>query len=99
MTEYALGIRPSAVGYSRFVFAPLPGFKVEWVQGRVPTPHGLIYANWDYGSNGKIVMDITAPKGTQATIIPPFPGEWTCQGRSGQGGNVTITGNVRLFEV
>lgn len=56
----------------------------EWVQGRVPTPHGFIYANWGHGSNGKIIMDITAPKGTQAIIVPPFPGTWTFQGRSGQ---------------
>ena len=99
LTEYALGVRPISVGYSQFLFAPLPSFKVEWVQGRVPTPHGLVYANWGYGSNGKIMMYITAPNGTQATIIPPFPGKWTCQGKSGQGGNVTVTGTALLYEV
>lgn len=54
---------------------------LEWVQGRVPTPHGFIYANRGHDSNGK---DITAPKGTQAIIVPPFPRTWTFQGRSGQ---------------
>ncbi|EED17658.1 hypothetical protein TSTA_114670 [Talaromyces stipitatus ATCC 10500] len=80
LTEYALGVRPVTVGYREFLFAPLPGFKVERVQGRVPTPHDLIYANWGYGSNSKIIMDIDIPKGTKATVVPPFSGPWTRQG-------------------
>ncbi|KAJ6092456.1 hypothetical protein N7467_004425 [Penicillium canescens] len=36
LSEYVLGIRPTKPGYSTFLFAPLPGFKTEWVDGRVP---------------------------------------------------------------
>lgn len=38
LTEYAPGIRPKVKAYSEFLFSPLPWFKTEWVQGRVPTP-------------------------------------------------------------
>jgi hypothetical protein len=79
-------------GYAQFLFAPLPSFKTEWVHGRAPTPKGTISAAWGFNSNGKIVMEITAPRGTSGTIVPPFDGTFSTGGKTGQHGNVTVSG-------
>ena len=92
LTEYVLGVRPVTPGYVQFLFAPLPGFKTEWVHGRVPTPAGTVHAAWGYNSAGKMVMEIDAPKGVTGTLVPPFSGSYTVSGSSQTTGNVTITG-------
>jgi hypothetical protein len=94
LTEYVLGVRPTSPGYSQFLFAPLPGFKTDWVHGRIPTPIGIIYAAWGYNSNGKITMEIKAPLGVNGTIMPPFNGTYTMGNRSGISGNTTISGGA-----
>ncbi|KAF7717908.1 Glycoside Hydrolase Family 78 protein [Penicillium ucsense] len=97
LSEYTLGVRPTQPGYEQFIFAPLPGFKTEWVHGRVPTPAGLIYAAWGYNRQGKIVMEITAPKNLHGTIVPPFAGQYTVGKERGRSGNYTFTGGERLI--
>jgi hypothetical protein len=92
LSEYALGVRPTKPSYSTYLFAPLPGFKAEWVQGPVPTPSGLIYAAWEHNKQGKIVMEITAPAGLQGTLVPPFAGSYSVGPLQGQSGNHTIAG-------
>ncbi|KAJ5753780.1 uncharacterized protein N7511_007933 [Penicillium nucicola] len=96
LTEHVLGIRAASVGYKEFVFAPLTGFKTNWVQGRVPTPHGIIYAAWGYGSNGKIIMEIEAPKGVKGKLVPPFDGSYSIADRTGLIGNATVSGGVKV---
>jgi hypothetical protein len=87
-----LGIRPTSSAYSKFLFAPLPGFKTTWVHGRVPTPKGLIYAAWGYNSDGKIIMEVTAPSGTNGTVLVPFNGTYSMAGKSGLLGNFVFSG-------
>jgi hypothetical protein len=99
LSEYALGVRPTKPGYSTFLFAPLPGFKTEWVHGRVPTPAGIIYAAWGYNKQGKIVMEITAPSGLQGTLVPPFTGSYSVGSQKGQSGNYTIAGGATVLIV
>ncbi|KAH7129839.1 catalytic activity: RhaA is able to hydrolyze alpha-1 [Dactylonectria estremocensis] len=99
LTEYVLGIRPTAKAYSKFLFAPLPGFTTEWVQGRVPTPSGLVYAAWGYNDRGKIVMEVTAPSGLSCTIIPPFEGAFTANGKSTRERSVTVAGGQKVTVV
>lgn len=99
LSEYALGVRPTKPGYSTYLFAPLPGFKTEWVHGRVPTPSGLIYAAWGHNKQGKIVMEIIAPAGHQRTLVPPFAGSYSVGSLQGQSGNHTIVGVATLVIV
>jgi hypothetical protein len=99
LSEYALGVRPTKPGYSTFLFGPLPGFKTEWVHGRVPTPAGLIYAAWGYNKQGKIVMEITAPSGLQGTLVPPFKGSYSVGSQKGQSGHYTIAGGATVIIV
>lgn len=99
LSEYALGLQPTKPGYSTYLFAPLPGFKTEWVHGRVPTPAGLIYAAWGYNKQGKIVMEITAPAGLQGTLVPPFAGSYSVGNQQRQSGNHIIAGGATVIIV
>ncbi|KWU43435.1 hypothetical protein RHOSPDRAFT_35040 [Rhodotorula sp. JG-1b] len=92
MTEYVLGVRPTTPGFVTFEVKPLSDWSDTWVQGRVPTPHGLIYTAWGYDSAGKIHMEVTAPKGTAGIISPPFSGSFSVDGKSQQAGTVTVKG-------
>ncbi|KAJ5640999.1 Six-hairpin glycosidase-like protein [Penicillium herquei] len=96
LTEYALGVRATKPGYKEFLFAPMPGFKTDWVQGRVPTPSGLILAAWGYDTEGKIVMEIEAPSGLYGTLVPPFDGKYSVDGQQGQTGNFTFKGGRKI---
>ncbi|EPQ31311.1 uncharacterized protein PFL1_01496 [Pseudozyma flocculosa PF-1] len=73
LTEYSLGVRPTAKAFTEFAFAPMRGLKTQWNHGRVPTPHGIISAAWGKRKeDGKLVMELDAPKGTTGTIVPPL---------------------------
>ncbi|BGP29034.1 hypothetical protein JCM10296v2_000770 [Rhodotorula toruloides] len=92
MTEYVLGVKPTTPGFATFEVAPISGWQDDWVEGRVPTPHGLIYTAWGYDSAGKLHMEVTAPKGTTGTIKPPFEGSFSVNGKAGQSGTVKVEG-------
>ncbi|KAJ5731986.1 hypothetical protein N7493_003467 [Penicillium malachiteum] len=96
LMEYALGVRATKPGYQGFLFAPMPGFKTDWVQGRVPTPSGLILPAWGYNTEGKIVMEIEAPTGLYGTLVPPFDGEYWVDELQGQTGKLTFTGGKKM---
>ncbi|KAL7337612.1 catalytic activity: RhaA is able to hydrolyze alpha-1 [Rhodotorula toruloides] len=92
MMEYVLGVKPTTPGFATFEVAPISGWEDDWVEGRVPTPHGLIYTAWGYDSAGKLHMEVTAPKGTTGTIKPPFEGSFSVNGKAGQSGTVKVEG-------
>ncbi|KXJ87792.1 Six-hairpin glycosidase-like protein [Microdochium bolleyi] len=92
LTDYVLGVRPATPGFSTFTFKPLPGFKTEWVHGRVPTPKGEILAAWGYESSGRLAMEITVPQGLEGTIMPPFDGKYSVTGGSAQKGQFAVKG-------
>lgn len=87
-----LGIRATSPGFATYIFAPLPGFKSEWVHGRVPTPAGEILAAWGYESSGKFSMEVAAPAGLKGTVVVPFDGQYSVDGGSGQEGEVQVEG-------
>lgn len=89
LTEYVLGVRPLTAGYAAFAFTPLPGFRTEWVQGRVPTPAGLIYASWGFGDDGKMAMQVEAPAGLVGRVT--FPWNGTVVQVQGGGGAMLFT--------
>ncbi|KAK4048798.1 hypothetical protein OIV83_004564 [Microbotryomycetes sp. JL201] len=91
LTDYALGVRHAAKGFTQWVFEPLP-FNTTWIQGRVPTPYGNIAAAWGYNADGKLMMEVTAPKGTEGTVIPPVSGKFSVNGGKAQSGNIPVKG-------
>ncbi|RDW84250.1 hypothetical protein BP6252_01840 [Coleophoma cylindrospora] len=90
LTDYVLGIRALKPAFNEFLFAPLPGFRTEWVHGRVPTPSGSIYAAWGYNSDGKVVLEINAPDGLVCVFVPPFNGSFSYGKEVGVTQNATI---------
>jgi len=46
LSDYVLGIRPTAPGYRTWTFAPRPG-NLTFAEGSVPTPKGVIRARWE----------------------------------------------------
>ena len=63
LTTWVLGVRPAAPGYSRAEIAPRFG-SLRHLEGRVPTPHGLIEVNLDREGGGEVVI----PDGVAALV-------------------------------
>ena len=63
LTTWVLGVRPAAPGYSRAEIAPRFG-SLRHLEGRVPTPHGLIEVNLDREGGG----EVTIPDGVTAVV-------------------------------
>ncbi|CAE6492754.1 unnamed protein product [Rhizoctonia solani] len=69
LSHYVLGVSPATPGFSTWSFAPRT-VNLTFANGRVPTPWGTIVAAWeDTGST--FDMRITAPTGTNGTIVIP----------------------------
>ncbi|KAH7350663.1 catalytic activity: RhaA is able to hydrolyze alpha-1 [Rhexocercosporidium sp. MPI-PUGE-AT-0058] len=98
LTEHVLGVRPTVPGYSRFLFAPLPGFNTSWVHG-VLTPAGIIYAAWSTDSPGNVGLEINAPANTACIFVPPFNGAYTIGEKRGLSGNTTIPSGGVAFQI
>ncbi len=64
MTAVMLGIRPAEPGYASVSFRPVPGY-LQWAEGDVITPKGMIHASWKL-ENGEIVKSIELPEGLEA---------------------------------
>jgi alpha-L-rhamnosidase len=54
---YVLGVQPAAPGFEAVRVAPRPG-TLDWVQGRVPTPHGFVKVR---ASSDEIDIDSPVP--------------------------------------
>jgi alpha-L-rhamnosidase len=63
LTTWVLGVRPAAPGYSRAEISPHFGL-LKHLEGRVPTPHGLIAVKLDRERGG----EITIPTGVTARL-------------------------------
>jgi len=73
LTTLALGVRPVAPGFSRFLVAPNPGTGLDWAEGAVPSPRGTIPVSWARGSQ-IFSLALTVPAGTVATVsVPRMP--------------------------
>ncbi|CUA70580.1 Serine protease pic autotransporter [Rhizoctonia solani] len=69
LSHYALGVSPAAPGFSTWSFAPRT-VNLTFANGRVPTPWGTITAAWE-DTRSRFEMRITAPTGTNGTILIP----------------------------
>ena len=62
-----LGIVPLEAGFGTFAFAPNPYDRLQWAEGRVPTPHGPIDARWERKA-GRLVGRVRVPEGTKCRV-------------------------------
>ncbi|CAE6455689.1 unnamed protein product [Rhizoctonia solani] len=93
LSHYVLGVSPASPGYSTWSFAPRT-VNLRFANGRVPTPWGTIFAAWE--DNGSTFdMRITAPAGTNGTIVIPGAANKTV---AVNGVDVHISGNATLPE-
>ncbi|MDD3108272.1 MAG: alpha-L-rhamnosidase C-terminal domain-containing protein [Alistipes sp.] len=64
LTEYVLGVSPAAPGYKVAKVEPHLG-DLQWVEGTVPTPYGIIKVRHDKQADGTVKSKIEAPKGVK----------------------------------
>lgn len=62
LPAYILGARPAEPGWTRALVQPLPG-DLQWAEGSIPTPHGVLHVRWEKSRSGKLKMDTQLPKG------------------------------------
>ncbi len=66
---YQLGVEPALPGFERTTIAPIP-LDLDWVEGRMPTPHGEIQVAWERDEDS-FVIDVALPEGVRADVILP----------------------------
>ncbi|XDG01471.1 hypothetical protein ABKA04_001086 [Annulohypoxylon sp. FPYF3050] len=72
LTTYVLGVKPLKPGFKEWVVQPRPSKDLTWAKGVVPTPYGPLSVSWQRnGTDGKLVVSVTAPPGTNGTVIKP----------------------------
>jgi alpha-L-rhamnosidase len=75
LTTWILGVRPAAPGYSRAEIAPQFG-KLRHLEGRVPTPHGLIEVKLDREDGGEVVIPASVSARVRFDDAPLTGGEF-----------------------
>jgi alpha-L-rhamnosidase len=74
MVFYTLGVTPAEPGYTKAKIAPNLG-NLEWAEGKVPTPHGLISVRVE---SDRVHIDSPVP------VILELPGQPICELPSGE---------------
>ncbi len=70
LAAYVLGVRPLEPGYARALIAPQLG-DLQWAEGRVPTPHGVITVRAERAGAGLRVV-LTLPAGVVGDVRLPM---------------------------
>ncbi|MBL7769101.1 MAG: family 78 glycoside hydrolase catalytic domain [Flavipsychrobacter sp.] len=72
MYEYITGIQadPSNPGFKHFIVMPHPGGKLTHAKASLQTAYGGLAAGWKM-ENDRLIMDITVPPNTTATVYCP----------------------------
>lgn len=64
LSAHVLGIEPVGVGFDKIRVRPHLG-RLEWAEGSVPTPHGIIKVSVRKGNGGKPVIRLSLPEGIE----------------------------------
>ena len=70
LSVYVLGIRPLTPGFGEALIEPQLG-DLQWVEGRMPTPHGPIAARVERTATGALRLDVTLPEVVPAKVKLP----------------------------
>lgn len=60
--RYILGVSPASPGFTSAAVDPAPS-DLDWAEGAVPTPHGLITVQWKRNTDGGRRVTVSAPLG------------------------------------
>lgn len=72
LTNYILGVKPTAPGFSQWTIKPIPAGGVTWANGQVPTPWGAIDVSWTLAqADYSFYMDLDIPTSTSGFISVP----------------------------
>jgi alpha-L-rhamnosidase len=76
LTKGLCGIQPDEknVGYKHFIVKPCIVDEVDFAEASVGSPYGEIVSRWER-KNDKIVLSVTAPPNTSATVYLPASSE------------------------
>jgi alpha-L-rhamnosidase len=83
LSEYVLGVAPTAPGFARWTAAPNPS-GLSWTQGVVPTPRGPISVRWRRVKRGGFVLTVAAPRRAVGTVEIPLLGRARAIARDGR---------------
>ena len=67
------GIRPGSAGYKTIIIDPVMVKGLTWAKTSYDSIHGKIATNWKI-DDGKLVLDVTIPANTEATVYIPSTG-------------------------
>ncbi len=67
LSRHVLGVRPVKPGFDEVVVEPNLG-NLEWAEGSVPTPKGIIKVRHIRGADGKIATDLQLPDGVKRVV-------------------------------
>ena len=62
LIRHVLGVTPASPGFREVNFDPFLG-DLDWAEGTVPTPHGVISVRIEKGADGTIQKTMTLPEG------------------------------------
>ena len=85
-----LGLRPTTAAYGEWTFAPLD-MGLDQAKGSLKIPCGTLDASWRL-QNGKFRLEITSPKGTKGTVVPPWEGTYRMDGQTITSPIIEVTG-------
>ena len=90
LTRYVLGLRPTAAAYGEWTFAPLD-MGLDHAKGSLKIPCGTLDAAWEL-KEGKYRLEITSPKGTKGTVVPPWDGTYRMNGQPVTSSRIEVEG-------
>jgi len=68
--KYICGIQPTSGGFATFDVRPETG-GLTFAEGTVPTVKGLVTTRWEKKSDGKLLLSVTVPPNSCATVYIP----------------------------
>jgi hypothetical protein len=68
MTEHVLGLSPAAPGFEKIALKPTLA-DLEWAEGTLPTPRGVIKVRHEKGKDGKVQTKVEAPRELRERIV------------------------------
>lgn len=74
MSNYVLGVKPTAPGFSSWRVCPVVKGDLTWAKGVVPTAEGSIKVSWEKEGGEdleKLTVQVEAPEGTEGAICVP----------------------------
>ncbi|KAH8586785.1 glycoside hydrolase family 78 protein [Bisporella sp. PMI_857] len=70
LSKYVLGALPSAPGWKEWTLAPRI-LELMSAKGKVPTPSGTIFVDWEFDADGMWALHIESPKGLKGIVSLP----------------------------